>query len=68
MTEAQWLACRDPLKMLAFLDGRVSRRQLRLFACACCREALGFFADERASRAVGVAVVDFIALRRARPP
>jgi hypothetical protein len=41
--------------MLAFLDGRVSRRQLRLFACACCREALSLFADERASRAVAVA-------------
>jgi hypothetical protein len=35
MTEAEWLACTDPDKMLAFLRGRVSDRKLRLFALAC---------------------------------
>jgi hypothetical protein len=34
MTEAEWLACTDPLKMLEFLRGKASERQLRLFACA----------------------------------
>jgi hypothetical protein len=39
MTEAEWLACDDPDRMLAFLrvKGRASERKLRLFACACCR-------------------------------
>jgi hypothetical protein len=46
MTEAEWLACTDPQRMLAFL-GRARRReaasdrQLRLFAAACVRHAAG---------------------------
>jgi hypothetical protein len=31
MTEAEWLACADPEKMLEFLRGRASERKLRLF-------------------------------------
>jgi hypothetical protein len=37
MTEAEWLACEDPIAMLHFLRGRVSDRKLRLYCCACCR-------------------------------
>jgi hypothetical protein len=37
MTEAEWLACTDPQKMLGFLRGRTSERKLRLVAVDCVR-------------------------------
>jgi hypothetical protein len=37
VTEAEWLACTDPQKMLGFLRGKASDRKLRLFGCACHR-------------------------------
>jgi hypothetical protein len=61
MTEAEWLACDDPWRMLnehqwqlpprpAFTD-----RKLRLFACACCRQVWHQFTDPRSRRAIEVA-------------
>src|SRR5579884_3354500 len=38
MTEAEWLACDEPERMLEFVRGRVSDRKLRLFAVACFRQ------------------------------
>lgn len=43
MTEAEWLGCDDPEKMLKFVQGHASQRKLRLFAVWCCgrlRESL----------------------------
>jgi hypothetical protein len=47
MTEVEWLGCADPEEMLGFLQGRVSERKLRLFACACCRRILHLYPDDR---------------------
>jgi hypothetical protein len=37
MTEAEWLTCPEPEKLLRFLRGRPSGRKLRLLAVACVR-------------------------------
>jgi hypothetical protein len=37
VTEAEWLACSDPEAMLGCGRGKISERQLRLFAVSCCR-------------------------------
>jgi hypothetical protein len=55
MTEADWLACTDPQKMLRFLRGKASDRKLRLFAVACCRRVQHFMVDDLSRRAVQVA-------------
>jgi hypothetical protein len=39
VTEAEWLACEDPVALLKFLRSsrKASERKLRLFGCACVR-------------------------------
>jgi hypothetical protein len=75
MTEAEWLACADPDRMLRALTGvpsgsgllgwlrgsreaprlkPASRRQMTLFACACCRNIADLMNDDRSRRAVEV--------------
>ena len=52
MTEAEWLGCTDPQKMLEALRGKASDRKLRLFACGYCRQVWHFLTDRRCRAAV----------------
>jgi hypothetical protein len=57
MTEAEWLSCTDPQKVLAFLHakGMLTERKARLFAVACCRSIWPLVTDVRSRRAVYMA-------------
>jgi hypothetical protein len=52
MTEAEWLACTDPHKMLEHVSGWASDRKLRLFAVGCCRLLWKSFPGESRMRQV----------------
>lgn len=52
MTEAEWLACTDPLPMLDFLRDRATERKLRLFGLACCCRIVRLLTDQRSVNAV----------------
>jgi hypothetical protein len=47
VTDSEWLASTDPIKMLNFLgaNGKASDRKLRLFAVACSRRVWDFLDD-----------------------
>ena len=55
MTEQEWLTNGAPLTMLQFLEGRTTDRKLRLFACACGRQAWNPFVPRFAVRATAAA-------------
>lgn len=55
MTEAEWLACDDPIAMLDAVWRNVSARKLRHFAVACCRDLWPLLTDERSRAAVEIA-------------
>jgi hypothetical protein len=38
MNEKEWLKCKDPSLMIAYIRRKASDRKLRLFCCACCRQ------------------------------
>lgn len=55
MTEAEWLACTNPERMIGFLNDRVSPRKSRLFATAWCRRAWSSLKDQDFWRCVDLA-------------
>src|SRR5581483_2918763 len=58
MTEAEWLACDDPYRMLRLVRGGLSDRKVRLFGCACIRRVWHLNRDERLGPIL-LAVEDF---------
>jgi hypothetical protein len=46
MTEAEWLDCTDPLKMLHWLRAKPADRSVLLLVCACIRRHWEVLADE----------------------
>ena len=66
MTEAEWLACDNPEKMVEFCRGKVSDRKLRLFAVACCRRLWNLLTDDRSVEALDICekYVEGVASRR----
>jgi hypothetical protein len=52
MTEAEWLACTNPVSMWDALRGRAGGRKLRLFGAACCRRVWHLLAEERGRKTV----------------
>ncbi len=52
MTEREWLEGKDPRPMLEYLRGKARVRQLRLFACACCRHVWDQIQNELSRDAV----------------
>jgi hypothetical protein len=62
MTEAEWLACADPRRLLDYLEvyhkaarTKGGRRKLRLLACACCRRLWHLAKTDKGRRGVEVA-------------
>jgi hypothetical protein len=50
MTEAEWLACEEPMPMLRYMETAASDRKMRLFECACVRRVWHRVSDERLER------------------
>src|SRR5262245_26606537 len=55
MTEAEWLACADPMPLLEFVRTKASERKLRLFVCACCRRLWHHLTDRHSRKALAIA-------------
>jgi hypothetical protein len=52
MTELDWRTTTNPYDLLTHLEGRASRRKLRLFAGGVCRRLCGPYTDARVLQAI----------------
>src|SRR5262245_57705182 len=55
MTEADWLACENPMLLFELVRARDLNRKHLLFACACYRRSLARPLDDLAWKAVEIA-------------
>src|ERR1700722_14091804 len=55
MTETEWLACDDPIRMLEFLQDKASERKLRLYLCGGARGISHLFYRPESLTAIEVA-------------
>ena len=55
MTEAEWLACENPARMLTFVGRQPRERKFRLFGVACCRRVWEMFPSDACRNAVEIA-------------
>src|SRR5262245_44046741 len=55
MTEADWLACENPMLLFELVRTRDRKRKHQPYGCACCRRSLGRPLDDLARRAVEIA-------------
>ena len=55
MTEEQWLVSGCTEELFAFLGNRISKRKMRLLACACCRRVLHLLTEEKYRAAIELA-------------
>jgi hypothetical protein len=55
MIEVDWLACKNPQRLLSEQFEGASERKLRLLACACVRDVWHLLSDRRSREAVEVA-------------
>jgi len=54
MTEAEWLACKEPKRILEFLGEKIGDRKLWLAKVACSRSVWKLFSDRRCCRVVEI--------------
>ena len=68
MTEAEWLACGNPIPMLNHMREKATDRKLRLCICAACRRIWTQISQEAHRQAVevGEQIADGIATNEAR--
>jgi hypothetical protein len=55
MSESDWLACKNPGKMLLLSIRKTTDRKMRLFAATCCRLLWHMFRDDRSRKVIEVA-------------
>jgi hypothetical protein len=55
MTEAEWLACTEPIRMLAIVRRTASSRKARLFSCGLCRSLSYYLVDKRSRQVIETA-------------
>src|SRR5262245_51614561 len=56
MTEQEWVQSSDDLPLLNYLDGKITVRKGRLFACASSGRLLPLFEDQRSRNAFALAL------------